>query len=72
MKRQIIKTRPVKPYRVVRIVLAIVIVALLAALGYLFARPHAQPAHAGAMHVIDARQDLTNASMKSRSPAILT
>lgn len=39
MKRQIIKTKPVAPYRVARIVIAIVVVLLLAALAYLEFRP---------------------------------
>lgn len=72
MKRQIIKTRPVRPYRIARIAIAIVIVALLAVLGYIIVRPRMQPAHASAPREIISRQDLANVSMKSRSPAILT
>ena len=72
MKRQIIKTRAVRPYRIARIVIAVVIIALLAVLGYVIAKPHIQPAHASAPREIDVRQDLANASMKSRSPATLT
>jgi len=42
MKRQIIKTRPVAPYRFARIAIAVIVVALLGALAYvlIWDRPH--------------------------------
>jgi hypothetical protein len=72
MKRQIIKTRPVQPYRAARIVFAVIIVALLGALAYVWLAPRAHPAHAGLASRTTAQQDLPIFCRKSRTPAILS
>ena len=70
MKRQIIKTRPQRPYTVARVVLLIIACVVVAAIAYaLWARAHA-PVH-GAMAAPPARQDLAIFSMKPRSPVIV-
>jgi hypothetical protein len=75
MKRQIIKTRSVRPYRFARIVIAIVVLALLAAAAYMWwSRAHggaASHSQAGAWAAVRAAQDFAILPMKSRSPAIL-
>lgn len=73
MKRQIIKTRPVRPYRVARIVIAIITAAVLAIIGYLlFERSRPAPAHASSTLRTSVRQDLRISSRNSRTPAILS
>jgi len=57
VKRQIIKTRPVAPYRVARIVIVIIVVALLAALAYLEFWPRQHAVHTSLAARPTARQD---------------
>jgi len=76
MKRQIIKTRSVRPYRFARIAIAVVVLVVLAAVAYVWwSRTHAGHAlshsQAGARASARAAQDFAILPMKSRSPAIL-
>jgi len=71
MKRQIIKTRPVAPYRAARIaIVVIVVIALLALLGYLFL-PKAHASHASIGRRVAVRQDSAIFLRNSPSPAKL-
>ncbi|HET9342556.1 MAG TPA: hypothetical protein VFO25_06555 [Candidatus Eremiobacteraceae bacterium] len=70
MKRQIIKTKPVRPYRVARIIIAAFVIAIVAALAFeLWTRAHA--AHALAAHAVLLLQDSPTAVSNPPSPAVL-
>ena len=71
MKRQIIKTRPERPYRIARVAILVAVCAALALIAYLF-WPRVRPAHAAGAPRTSERQELSILSMKPRSPAILT
>jgi len=70
MKRQIIKTRPVAPYRFARIAIAVVVVALLGALAY-FVWERQHPSHASYAVRAAVRQDSSILLRKTQSPASL-
>lgn len=70
MKRQIIKTKPVQPYRVARMIFAIVLVIIVAAVAFeLWTRAHAT--HASAVLYVRAVQDSQSASRNPPSPVVL-
>ena len=70
MRRQIIKTKPVRPYRVARIIVAVIVVIVLAAIGYaLWTRAHAT--HASAVRGAFALQDSSFAPRNPPSPVVL-
>ena len=70
MKRQIIKTKSVQPYRVARIIIAVVVIIIAAAVAYvLWTRAHAT--HALAAHTAFALQDSQSASRNPPSPVVL-
>ena len=66
-KRQIIKTRPQRPYIVARIILLICVVAALVAAAWFFLRPH--PAHA---FPAGAVKFVSTVDFTSTVPVILT
>ncbi len=69
MKRQIIKTRPQRPYAVARVVLVVLVCIVAAVLAYAWwSRTHA---HALDVRVSITRQDFVFGPMKPRTPAIL-
>ena len=70
MKRQIIKTRPQRPYAVARIVLVVLACAVVAALAYAWLS-HGHGHAIGAV-VTHARQDFAFGPMNARTPAILS
>lgn len=75
MKRQIIKTKPVGPYRIMRIVFAVIIAVLLVMIAFVWftSKPHAS--HASAVALIVAaveRQDLPIFDRNSQTPVLLT
>ena len=70
MKRQIIKTRPQRPYLVARAVLIVAACILIAVLAYVWwSHGHV---HAGAVSITHTVQDLAVASMNPRSPVNLS
>ena len=70
MKRQIIKTKPVQPYRAARIIIIVVIIIVVAAVAFeLWTRAHAT--HALAAHTAFARQDSFSAQRNPPSPVVL-
>ena len=74
MKRQIIKTRPTQPYRVARIAIAIVIIAVIVVGAWLwYGRTHVL--HTGAwprtlVLQMTALKDLPRACMNPQRPAV--
>ena len=70
MKRQIIKTKPVQPYRVARIIITVIVIIVVAAVAFeLWARTHAT--HAIAVHAEFAMQDSPSAPRNAPSPVVL-
>ena len=70
MRRQIIKTKPVRPYRVARIILAVIVVAIVAALVFeLWTKAHAT--HSLATHAAFLLQDSLRAASNPPSPIVL-
>ena len=70
MRRQIIKTKPVQPYRIARFIIAVVVVIVIAAVALLlWTRTHA--AHALTSHTFFAWQDSANAAANPPSPVAL-
>jgi len=70
VKRQIIKTKPVQPYRVARIIIAVIVIIIVAAVAFeLWTRTHAT--HSLAAHAGFAMQDSLSAPMNAPSPVVL-
>jgi hypothetical protein len=71
MKRQIIKTRPVAPYRAARIAIAVIIVALLGAFAYFEFWPRQHAGHTSLAPQTTVRQDSAIFLRNSQSPTDL-
>jgi len=70
MRRQIIKTKPVRPYRVARIIIAVIVIAIIAAVAVdLWMKAHAT--HALATHAVYVLQDSPAAASNPPSPVVL-
>jgi len=70
MRRQIIKTKPVRPYRVARIIVAVIVIAIIAAFVVeLWTKAHAT--HALAPHTVLLLQDSPAALSNPPSPVVL-
>jgi hypothetical protein len=70
VKRQIIKTKPVAPYRLARIVITLIVIIIVAAVAFeLWTRAHAT--HALEDHAVFAMQDSLSASRNPPSPVVL-
>lgn len=70
MKRQIIKTKPERPYRIARLILFLLVLALGATLAYVIIWPHGRVTHTGAPSRTTVRQDFAFSSRNSQSPVI--
>lgn len=71
MKRPIIKTKPVRPYRIARAVIAAIVVVVIAVLAW-FVWERMHPAHALAPFARVAQEDSPRAAANAPSPAILS
>lgn len=70
MKRQIIKTKPVQPYRVARIIIAVIVIIVVAAVAFeLWTKAHATHAMPGRSGY--AMQDSQSAYRNPPSPVVL-
>jgi hypothetical protein len=70
-KRQIIKTRPQRPYVIARIVLLLALAAALAA-GIIRLEHAPRPAHGAAAHSADRLQEAVLAAHEGRTVAVST
>jgi hypothetical protein len=70
MRRQIIKTKPVRPYRVARIIITVIVIAIVAAVVLeLWTKAHAT--HALGTHAVFVLQDWLRAPSNPPSPVVL-
>lgn len=70
MKRQIIKTKPVQPYRVARIIIAVIAIIVVAVIAFeMWTKAHA--AHAFSDRSVFALQDSSRAAANPPSPIVL-
>lgn len=70
MKRQIIKTKPVQPYRIARLIIAVIAIIVVAAIAFeMWTKAHA--AHALAGRSVFALQDSSRAAANPPSPIVL-
>lgn len=65
MKRQIIKTKPVRPYRVARAIIAAVVIILIAAVAW-FVWEKAHPVHATSLARASVQDSSASASNAQR------
>jgi hypothetical protein len=72
MKRPIIKTKPERPYRIARLVLLVLVLALGATLAYIVVWPRLHAVHAGAPPRTTVRQDFAFFFRNSQSPVTPT
>jgi hypothetical protein len=72
VKRQIIKTKPVQPYRIARIAILVALIVIVFAAAYFVLGQRGHATHAGVAPRTTVRQDLTILSRNPQSPAILT
>jgi hypothetical protein len=72
VKRQIIKTKPVQPYRIARIVIVVALLVIVFGVVYFVLGQRGRATHAAAAPRTTVRQDLTIFSRNPQSPAILT
>jgi len=72
MKRQIIKTRPQRPYVVARILIAALIAALVAAAGYYYLVQHGKTSASIHAARTTVRQDFAFFARNPQTPVILT
>jgi len=69
MRRQIIKTKPVRPYRVARLIIAVLVIIVIAAVVFeLWTKAHAT--HALATHVAFVLQDSLMRAANPQSPVV--